>query len=114
MRFLIGTLLLASCFVGAHGQQVTFRYPNEAGGQMLLTTKTCADSEDGRIIISSPANGYPVIHGCAYLLPPDQVYISWDGGETTVLPSDGWTPAEAAPRQTPAPAPSGMPARIYQ
>ena len=107
-------LVLAGAHGPAEGMEIIGRMENGAGGEMLVTSAKCAGSENGRIIMSSGPNGGQTIHGCAYLLPPDRLYVSWDRGDTTVLPLYGWTPDEAAPSRRPAPVARGRPARVYR
>ena len=65
------------------GGEVIARKDNGAGGEILLTTMQCTE---GRVIFSSD------LRGCAKVLLPDRLYVTWDGGGTSILSTDGWIP----------------------
>jgi hypothetical protein len=57
---------------------------HEAGGEILLTTMKCARYRNGR---TSGAGGGASLHGCAHVLPPARIYVSWTTGTPV---SYGW------------------------
>lgn len=80
------------------GGEVIARKENGAGGEILLTTMQCTE---GRVIFSSD------LRGCVQVLLPDRLYVTWDGGGTSILSMAGWIPISGS-----APAPHAEPAVI--
>ena len=100
----LAAALAVSCGAQAQGRapwdggEVIARKENGAGGEILLTTMQCTE---GRVIFSSD------LRGCVAVLLPDRLYVTWDGGGTSILSTDGWIPISSS-----APAPHAQPAVI--
>lgn len=85
------SVVLASVGAQARGPanpvKIFFRTQNDRVGQMLVTSATCGQNQQGNIVISSDPNGSGSIHGCAVALPPDRLHVDWGGDSTSILSS---------------------------
>jgi hypothetical protein len=113
IRFtLIGAALAVSlaASAGAEAQQVQHiiaTVGTDGGGEWLMTSVTCGSTNKGRAVLALTRNGRVTHRGCAVLLLPDRLYISWDGGYTSVIPRGHFVTAATA---LAVPAPHAKPA----
>lgn len=88
------TILLALCLAAALPARadVIAVSANKAGGLLLLTNNPCPSQPNGKVLMSTQADGANVLYGCASGLTDELMLVIWTDGASSVFPLSSFQP----------------------